>query len=167
MGHIAMITTHLLQALMGLSGQRRGKRKFMRDGHAMIQRQTLRRGRAARTGSGTCRGGAGGTVAGRDGRRGSSASVTGAVLFGGMSGSTGTNVNSDNVLGDTWTWNGAASTWKQACTNCTVTPPPALGAAIAYHRADVEDLLFGGYGNAGSPAAPRTTWIWTSKWAAA
>ncbi len=63
-----------------------------------------------------------------------------------MSGSsTGTNVNnSDQVLGDTWTWNGANSTWAQACTSCTVTPPPAIGAAIAYHRANVEDLLYGG-----------------------
>jgi hypothetical protein len=55
--------------------------------------------------------------------------------------------------------------WVQACASCTVTPPPALGAAIAYHRANVEDLLYGGYSDAGSPAAPRTTWIRTSKWA--
>jgi acetyl esterase/lipase len=93
-------------------------------------------------------------------------SVTGAVLFGGMSGSTGTNVNSDQVLGDTWTWNGANSTWAQACTSCTVTPPPAIGAAIAYHRANVEDLLYGGYSDTGAPAAPSTTWIWTANWAA-
>ena len=59
-------------------------------------------------------------------------------------------VNSDQVLGDTWTWNGASSTWAQACTSCTVTPPPAIGAAIAYHRADVEDLLYGGYSDTGS-----------------
>src|SRR6266700_7296875 len=56
-------------------------------------------------------------------------SVTGAVLFGGMSGSTGTNVNSERVLGGTWTWNGANSTWAQACSSCAVTPPPAIGAA--------------------------------------
>ena len=47
-----------------------------------------------------------------------------------------------------------------------MTPPPTIGGAIAYHRADVEDLLFAGYSDTGSPAAPRTTWIWTSKWAA-
>ena len=93
-------------------------------------------------------------------------SVTGAVLFGGMSGSTGTNVNSDQVLGDTWTWNGANSTWAQACTSCTVTPPPTIGAAITYHRAAVEDLLYGGYSDTGSPAAPSTTWMWTTKWTA-
>jgi acetyl esterase/lipase len=93
-------------------------------------------------------------------------SVTGAVLFGGMSGRTGTNVNSDRVLGDTWTWNGANSTWAQACTSCTVTPPPAVGAAIAYHRANIEDLLYGGYSDTGAPAAPSTTWIWTANWAA-
>jgi acetyl esterase/lipase len=93
-------------------------------------------------------------------------SVTGAVLFGGMSGSTGTRVNSDQVLGDTWTWNGANSTWAQACTSCTVTPPPAVGAAIAYHRANVEDLLYGGYSDTGAAAAPSTTWIWTANWAA-
>lgn len=92
-------------------------------------------------------------------------SVTGATLFGGMSGTTGTNVNADQVLGDTWTWNGASSTWAQACTSCTVTPPPSVGAAIAYHRADVEDLLYGGYSDTESPAAPSTTWIWTTKWA--
>jgi len=44
-----------------------------------------------------------------------------------------------------------------------VTPPPSIGAAITYHRADVEDLLYGGYSDAGSPAAPSTTWIWTTK----
>jgi hypothetical protein len=88
------------------------------------------------------------------------------VLFGGMSGTEGTNVNNDQVLGDTWTWNGATSTWAKACGSCTVTPPPALGAAVAYHRANVEDLLYGGYGDTGSPAAPHTTWIWTSKWTA-
>jgi acetyl esterase/lipase len=95
-----------------------------------------------------------------------SASVSGAVLFGGMSGTKGTNVNSDQVLGDTWTWNGATSTWAKACASCTVTPPAALGAAIAYHRAGVEDVLYGGYGDSGSLAAPAATWIWTGSWAA-
>jgi hypothetical protein len=39
-----------------------------------------------------------------------------------------------------------------------------IGAAIACHRADVEDLLYGGYGDTGSPAAPSTTWIWKANW---
>jgi hypothetical protein len=47
-----------------------------------------------------------------------------------------------------------------------VTPPPAVGAAIAYHRANIEDLLYGGYSDTGAPAAPSTTWIWTANWAA-
>jgi hypothetical protein len=38
--------------------------------------------------------------------------------------------------------------------------------AIAYLRADVEDLLYGGYSDTGSPGAPSTTWIWTTNWAA-
>ena len=88
------------------------------------------------------------------------------VLFGGDEATSTCDASCLDLLNDTWTWNGAASTWTQACTSCTVTPPPALGAAIAYHRAGVEDLLFGGYSDAGSPAAPRTTWIWTTKWAA-
>ena len=45
-------------------------------------------------------------------------------------------------------------------------PPAALGAAVAYHRADVEDLLYGGYTDTGSPAAPSTTWIWNGSWTA-
>ena len=60
----------------------------------------------------------------------------------------------------------AGSTWAQACAGCRVIPPPAVGAAIAYHRASVEDLLYGGYSDTGSPAAPSTTWIWTANQAA-
>jgi acetyl esterase/lipase len=94
-------------------------------------------------------------------------SVSGAVLFGGMSGSTPANsgVNSEQLLADTWTWNGSA--WAQACiTGCAVTPPPSVGASMAYHRADVEDLLYGGYSDAGVPVAPATTWIWAGgEWA--
>ena len=54
------------------------------------------------------------------------------------------------------------SAWQgrsPACTSCTVTPPAALGAAIAYHRGNAEDLLYGGYTDASAPAAPATTWI--------
>ena len=90
----------------------------------------------------------------------------GMVLFGGMTGTTPTtsaNVNSDQLLGDTWTWNGTA--WTQACTTCTVTPPPALGASMA-HEANTEDLLYGGYTDAAAPAAPSATWLWTGSWAA-
>jgi hypothetical protein len=90
------------------------------------------------------------------------------VLFGGMTGSgNGKGVNGEQAAGDTWTWNGSTSTWAQACAACTVTPPVSLGAAIADHRAKVEDLLYGGYSEAGAPAAPTTTWIWNgSTWAA-
>ena len=44
--------------------------------------------------------------------------------------------------------------------------PAARGrAAIACHRANIEDLPYG-YSDTGSPAAPSTTWIWTANWAA-
>jgi len=88
--------------------------------------------------------------------------ATGAMLFGGMSGTTGTNVNTDQLLGDTWTWNG--SKWTQACTTCTTTPPATFGAGLAYHRTKKEDLLYGGYGDAAAPAPPATTWIWNGSW---
>jgi acetyl esterase/lipase len=75
----------------------------------------------------------------------------GAALFGGL--------NSGNqLLTDTWTWNGSA--WTPACTSCTLTPPASFGAGIAYHRADSEDLLYGGYNDTGAVTAPATTWIW-------
>ncbi|HET7244956.1 MAG TPA: hypothetical protein VFJ07_08975 [Streptosporangiaceae bacterium] len=51
-------------------------------------------------------------------------------------------------------------------TDAAVRPPPAVGAAIAYHRANVENLLYGGYSDTGSPAAPSTTWIWKTNWSA-
>jgi hypothetical protein len=47
-----------------------------------------------------------------------------------------------------------------ACTSCTLTPPASFGAGIAYHRADSEDLLYGGYNDTGAVTAPATTWIW-------
>jgi hypothetical protein len=56
--------------------------------------------------------------------------------------------------------------WSQACASCTVTSPPSVGAAIACHRADAEDLHYGGYSDTGSPVAQATTWIWTGSWAA-
>jgi hypothetical protein len=79
------------------------------------------------------------------------------VLFGGLSGSTPSKggINAKQLQGDTWTWNG--SQWAQPCAS-SCGPPPGFGAGIAYHRADVEDVLFGGYAEA-APAAPATTWI--------
>jgi acetyl esterase/lipase len=92
-------------------------------------------------------------------------SVGGAVLFGGLSGSTPSNggINAEQLQGDTWTWNG--SQWAQPCAS-SCGPPPSFGAGIAYQRADVEDVLFGGYAQT-APAAPATTWIWSgSTWSA-
>jgi acetyl esterase/lipase len=98
----------------------------------------------------------------RDFAAGASA-ASGMLLFGGMSGATGTNVNSDQALGDTWSWNGSA--WTQACPACTLTPPPAIGAGMAYHRADSEDVLYAGFSDAGSLGPPATSWIWNgSDW---
>lgn len=81
-----------------------------------------------------------------------------------MTGTTGANVNADQLAGDTWTWNGSA--WTQACTSCSTTPPPSFGASLAYHRTDHEDLVYGGYTDTGAPAAPTQTWIWSGTWAA-
>ncbi|HEV2370991.1 MAG TPA: kelch repeat-containing protein [Streptosporangiaceae bacterium] len=90
--------------------------------------------------------------------------ASGAMLFGGMNGTTGTNVNNEQALADTWTWNG--STWSQACTTCTTLPPATLGASIAYQRATSQDLLFGGESDA-AVTAPATTWVWnTTNWTA-
>jgi len=90
-------------------------------------------------------------------------STSGILLFGGMSGTTGANVNSDQALGDTWSWNGSA--WSPACTTCTLTPPPTIGAGMVDHRADTEDVLYAGLSDTGSLGAPTTTWIWNgSAW---
>lgn len=88
--------------------------------------------------------------------------ATGALLSGGLNGSsstsTGSLINTENLLADTWTWNGSA--WTQACTTCTVIPPAGFGAAMADHRSLAEDVLYGGYTSTGPITAPATTWIW-------
>ena len=94
--------------------------------------------------------------------------ATGALLSGGLNGSsstsTGSLVNTESLLADTWTWNGSA--WTQACTTCTVTPPAEFGATIAYHRSLTEDVLYGGFTSASQIGAPATTWLWNgTAWA--
>ena len=70
------------------------------------------------------------------------------VLFGGL--------GSSGYLSDTWTWNGAASTW----TNRTpTTAPPARGLhALAYDASRSEVVLFGGYASSGDTLSD--TWTW-------
>jgi hypothetical protein len=83
----------------------------------------------------------------------------GVMLVGGLSGD-------DQLPGDTWELSydaaGNTSTWTQECTACTSVPPASFGAAIAYNRAGMEDLLYGGYTDLMAPAAPATTWSWNA-----
>lgn len=74
-----------------------------------------------------------------------------AVLFGGGDWS--------NLLGDTWEWDGAASTWTKM-TPAGFTPRARWGHALAYDAARKKVVLFGGY--AGSQAADQMedTWTW-------
>ena len=64
------------------------------------------------------------------------------VLFGGRSG--------DQILGDTWTWDG--STWTEQTPPAS--PPPLESAAMAYDAASHQLLLFGGAGRGDSRARP-------------
>lgn len=97
-------------------------------------------------------------LAGREFAAGAS-TAGGAMLFGGLAGTTGKNANDEQLLADTWTWNGSA--WSPACDGCATVPPPTAGAAIAYDRSAGEDLLYGGYTDTAAPAPPATTWAWT------
>ena len=70
------------------------------------------------------------------------------VLFGGEG-----NQGANDLLGDTWTWNG--TTWtKQAP---AVHPPARLGAAMAYDAATGTVVLFGGFGRSNILG---DTWAW-------
>ena len=89
----------------------------------------------------------------------------GVTIFGGLNGSgTGGSVNSEQLMGDTWTWSSSAG-WTQPCNPCTPAPPANAAAAMAYQRASKEDTMFGGYTDTTPPAASATTWIWNgSAW---
>ncbi|HXW33177.1 MAG TPA: kelch repeat-containing protein, partial [Acidimicrobiales bacterium] len=93
-----------------------------------------------------------------------SSDSTGTVIFGGMGGSgNGKTINSDDLLDDTWTWNG--SDWTLCSSSCATSPPEEVGASLAYNRNTDEGLLYGGYTDTAPPSAPLVTWIWNGSWA--
>jgi hypothetical protein len=69
-----------------------------------------------------------------------------ALLFGGLADQT--------LLGDTWTWNGAAWTHRQGL---TANPQPRKGAAMAYDERNHQVILFGGVTAAGQQ---NDSWAW-------
>lgn len=71
------------------------------------------------------------------------------LLFGGQ----GTGDRAGKPLNDTWLWDG--STWTQLTPR--VAPSPRFGAAIAYHVAQQQLLLFGGTTGA---MPTNDTWLW-------
>ncbi len=74
------------------------------------------------------------------------------VLFGGIG-------TSDNILGNTWTWNGAD--WTEA--SPPKSPSPRFGAAMAYDATTRQMVLFGGeetLGGLGHGGELNDTWTW-------
>lgn len=75
-----------------------------------------------------------------------------AVLFGGRDAS-------NNLLGDTWEWDGATNTWTQI-TPPGYTPRARWGHALAYDAARRKTVLYGGYAGNLDQDAMRDTWTW-------
>jgi len=74
-----------------------------------------------------------------------------AVLFGGG--------DYQNLLGDTWEWDGAASTWTKM-SPAGVTPRARRGHALAYDAARKKVVLFGGLAGSQAPDQMEDTWTW-------
>ncbi len=75
------------------------------------------------------------------------------IFFGGQ-------LSNQDVLGDTWTWNGVAKTWTQ---QFPTSRPSARRTAIAYDYANKTVVLFGGdirNGNGGQGIYLNDTWTW-------
>jgi hypothetical protein len=72
------------------------------------------------------------------------------VLFGG-----GSEPGGAGALGDTWTWDGVATTWTQQ--SPATSPPARSGCAAAYDATNNGLVLFGGQNGS---TAYGDTWIW-------
>ncbi len=78
------------------------------------------------------------------------------VLFGGCGASTSFGgCDGDNILGDTWIWDGSSWTAGPSVANG---PGVRLSAAMAYDPVHGKTVLFGGFGNGGPLLGD--TWLW-------